>query len=108
VVYGFAEKDLRSALGEPVDGPYSRVYCGEGDRGACRQMLLETLEQAAAASFQDVYGNDGCTFFNGTDASPQMCNDAVDSVDVTLAAVPKFHWINRPTFQQAVQYQDHR
>jgi acyl-homoserine lactone acylase PvdQ len=104
VVYGFAEKDLRTILGEKVRGRYSRTYCGKGSLGACRKMLRETLEQAAATSFEAVYGTDGCTFFNGTNASPQMCDDAVDSVDLTLAAVPKFHWINRPTFQQAVQY----
>ena len=37
-----------------------------------------------------------------------MCNDAVDPVDLTVAAVGKFHWINRPTFQQAVEYRDGR
>jgi len=37
-----------------------------------------------------------------------MCNDAVNPVDVTIASVNEFHWINRPTFQQAVQYQRHR
>jgi acyl-homoserine lactone acylase PvdQ len=104
VVYGFAEKDLRTILGEKVRGRYSRTYCGEGDLAKCRTLLRETLEQAAATSFEDVYGTTGCTFFNGTAATPQMCGDAVDSVDLTLAAVPKFHWINRPTFQQAVQY----
>jgi len=108
VVYGFAEKDLRTILGKNVRGRYSRIYCGEGDLGECRALLRDTLEQAAAMSFPDVYGTEGCTFFNGTDATPQMCGDAVDSVDVTLAAVPKFHWINRPTFQQAVQYPRHR
>jgi hypothetical protein len=108
VVYGFADKDLRNALGEPVKGPYSRVYCGHGNLGACRTMLRTTLEQAFAKSFEDVYGTDGCTFFNGTDASPQMCGDAVDSVDLTAAPVGPFHWINRPTFQQAVQYPDGR
>ncbi len=108
VVYGFAEKDLRTLLGKRVRGAYSRTYCGEGSLSACRTMLRETLEQAAATGFEDVYGTNGCTFFNGTAASPQMCDDAVDSVDVTLATVPKFHWINRPTFQQAVQYPDGR
>ena len=107
-VYGFVDKDLRAALGKGVKGPYSRVYCGEGSLADCRTMLLDTLAQAAGTSFDDLYGADGCTFFNGTDASPQMCHDAVDSTDVTLAAVPQFHWINRPTFQQAVQYQSHR
>ena len=108
VVYGFVEKDLRTLLGEEVKGSYSRAYCGEGSQGACRKMLRETLAEAAATSFEDLYGTEGCTFFNGTEASPQMCGDAVDSTDVTLAAVPPFHWINRPTFQQAVQYPDGR
>jgi len=108
VVYGFAEKDLRTALGEKIKGRYSRTYCGGGKLSACRAMLRQTLEQAHASTPESVYGSSGCTFFNGTNATPQMCADAVDSVDVTLAAVPKFHWINRPTFQQAVQYQGHR
>jgi acyl-homoserine lactone acylase PvdQ len=104
VVYGFAEKDLRTLLDRPVRGRYSRVYCGKGRFGACRSLLRSTLEKAAVASFESVYGSEGCTFFDGTEATPQMCGDAVDSVDVTVAAVPPFHWINRPTFQQAVQY----
>ena len=104
VVYGFAEKDLRSLLGKRVRGEYSQVYCGKGRLGKCRKALRKTLAKAAAMSFEDVYGTAGCTFFNGTAATPQMCGDAVDSTDVTLAEVPKFHWINRPTFQQAVQY----
>jgi acyl-homoserine lactone acylase PvdQ len=108
VVYGFVDKDLRTLLGKRVKGRYSRVYCGEGELGACRTLLRETLAEAAGTSFDDLYGTEGCTFFNGTQASPQMCGDAVDAVDVTLAAVPKFHWINRPTFQQAVQYPDGR
>jgi acyl-homoserine lactone acylase PvdQ len=107
-VYGFAEKDLRTILGEKVKGRYSRTYCGQGSLAACRTMLRQSLEQAYQASFESVYGSSGCTFFNGTNATPQMCTDAVDSTDLTLAAVPKFHWINRPTFQQAVQYQSGR
>ena len=37
-----------------------------------------------------------------------MCDDAVNSTDVTVAAVGPFHWINRPTFQQAIQFQSRR
>jgi hypothetical protein len=37
-----------------------------------------------------------------------MCNDAVNAADLTAAPVDEFHWINRPTFQQAVEYQSHR
>jgi len=106
--YGYVQKDLRSALGANVKAPYSRVYCGDGRRAACKAMLRDTLLEAAAKSASDVYGTTGCTLNNGTSASAQMCEDAVDSTDVTIAPVGKFHWINRPTFQQAVQYQDGR
>ena len=103
-VYGFADKDLRTILGERVRGRYSRVYCGNGKLRACRKMLRRTLAQAAATSFEDVYGTDACTLNNGTAASPQMCGDAVNAVDITAATVDEFHWINRPTFQQAITY----
>ena len=102
--YGFVEKDMRNLLGEGVKQPYSRVYCGNGQLGACGSMLGETLEQAAATDPSELYGSEGCELNNGTAASPQMCNDAVDATDVTLAAPPPFHWINRPTFQQVVSY----
>ncbi|CAN5235161.1 penicillin acylase family protein [soil metagenome] len=106
--YGYVQKDLRSALGKKVKAPYSRVYCGDGKRKACRAMLRDTLKQAVAKSFTDVYGTNSCTFNNGTSASAQMCDDAVNPTDVTIAPVNHFHWINRPTFQQAVQYQGQR
>jgi hypothetical protein len=107
-VYGFVEKDLRTLLGERVRGRYSRIYCGKGERKSCRKILVRTLSQAAAMSAADVYGGGGCTLNNGTRASAQMCHDAVNASDVTVAAVDEFHWINRPTFQQAVQFRRHR
>lgn len=108
VVYGFVQKDLRSALGEKVKAPYSRVYCGKGKFKACAKLLQSTLKQAAATSPETLYGSEGCELNNGTQASPQMCNDAVNPADLTVAAVNEFHWINRPTYQQAVEYQGHR
>jgi acyl-homoserine lactone acylase PvdQ len=108
VVYGFVDKDLRTILGEPVKAPYSRIYCGGGKLGECRSLLRQTLLEAWSTSFDDVYGSSGCTLNNGTAASPQMCHDAVNAQDVTVAAVNQFHWINRPTFQQAIRFPDHR
>ena len=108
VVYGFVQKDLRSTLGDPVKGAYSRIYCGKGKANACRKMLERTLKVAAGTSFDDLYGTEGCELNNGTQASPQMCNDAVNATDLTAAPVEEFHWINRPTFQQAVEYLNHR
>lgn len=107
-VYGFVKKDLMDALGKKVQAPYSRVYCGKGKFGACRKLLLNTLKQAAATPAEDLYGTEGCELNNGTQASPQMCTDAVNPTDLTAAPVNEFHWINRPTFQQAVEYPSHR
>ncbi len=106
--YGYVNKDLRSALGAKVKDPYSRVYCGDGKLGQCRKMLRKTLLEAADTSFGDVYGDNGCTLNNGTVASPQMCHDAVNPTDITAAPVGQFAWINRPTFQQALQFRDGR
>ncbi len=107
-VYGFVQKDLMDALGRRVKAPYSRVYCGKGKRRACRKMLIRTLAKAASTGFADLYGTAGCELNNGTEASPQMCHDAVNPTDLTAAPVNEFHWINRPTFQQAVEYRRHR
>jgi acyl-homoserine lactone acylase PvdQ len=108
VVYGFVQKDLRSLLGEKVKGPYSRIYCGKGKFAHCAKLLQKTLKMAVDTSSDSLYGTEGCTLNNGTAASAQMCNDAVNAADLTVAAVGEFHWINRPTFQQAVEYQSHR
>ncbi len=107
-VYGFVQKDLRQALGRRVKGSYSRVYCGKGRMRSCKRLLAATLSKAASRSFEDVYGTEGCTLNTGTSASPQMCTDAVDPTDLTAAAVGKQHWINRPTFQQAIEFDRHR
>jgi hypothetical protein len=107
-VYGFVQKDLRSMLGEKVKGPYSRIYCGKGKFDRCAKLLQQTLKMAAGTSADTLYGTEGCKLNNGTQASAQMCNDAVNATDLTVAAVDEFHWINRPTFQQAVEYQSHR
>ena len=34
--YGYVWKDLRSLIGQQVDGPYSTQYCGAGNLQACR------------------------------------------------------------------------
>ena len=46
--WGFADKDLRQVLGQPVKGPLAKTYCGGGDLSACRSALLSTLKEAAA------------------------------------------------------------
>jgi hypothetical protein len=96
------QKDLRKLLGEPVSGPFSRVYCGGGDLATCRADLTAALKAALAVPKTTLYHDSGCT------DGDQMCYDAVRSRAVGVVTVPPFHWINRPTFQQAVEIQGHR
>ena len=37
---GYADKDLRSLLGQPVVGRFSTAYCGNGSLAACRTRFL--------------------------------------------------------------------
>jgi acyl-homoserine lactone acylase PvdQ len=103
--YGIVQKDLRDVLGAHVRGAYSRTYCGGGKLAKCRQALLDSLGDALQHDTDaDLYGTDGCKL--GVDqhgADPQACHDAVHFRAVGAITQPDIPWINRPTFQQAVE-----
>ncbi len=97
--YGYAQKDLRTELGRKVKGRYSREYCGGGKLGTCRDSLLASLKDALAHdSDAELYPNGPC---EGMDA--QACGDAIRYTTTGAIGQPRQPWINRPTFQQAVQ-----
>jgi acyl-homoserine lactone acylase PvdQ len=96
--YGYVQKDLRKALGAPVRGPYSRVYCGGGNLGACRTALLNSL----GAALQNMSNNQ---LYGG---QRQAEHDKIGFSAVGAITQPLIPWVNRPTFQQAVQIQGHR
>jgi acyl-homoserine lactone acylase PvdQ len=102
--YGFVQKDLRDLLGARVRGPYSRVYCGGGKLGKCRDALLSSLSDALQhSSDAQLYPDGPCDL--GLDqhpASAQACADSVNFRAVGAISQPRMPWINRPTFQQAV------
>jgi acyl-homoserine lactone acylase PvdQ len=96
--YGYVHKDLRDLLGAPVQGPYSRVYCGNGSVSACRSALLSSLSDALNhASNTELYGG-----------QTQVEHDKIGFSAVGAITQPNIPWVNRPTFQQAVQVQGHR
>ncbi len=97
--YGYMQKDLRTELGKKVKGRYSRQYCGNGHKGKCRRALISSLQDALAHdSDSELYPNGGC---NGMDA--QGCADAIRYRAIGAITQPPQPWVNRPTFQQAVQ-----
>jgi hypothetical protein len=112
--YGFVSKDLRRLLGQPVSDGFSRTYCGNGSLSACRAALLAALSDALAESPGHLYDEDKSTpATDRVDTCPggnsdQWCWDSVRFRPIGGVTVPTIHWINRPTFQQAVEIQGHR
>ena len=106
--YGYASKDLRTVLGRRVRGKYSRGYCGSGRLARCRTLLALSLKAALAHSDPaEVYGDDAkCVEESGGDGGRlQWCYDSVVHRPLGAISQPRIHWINRPTFQQAVEVQ---
>jgi hypothetical protein len=104
--YGWAEKDLRSLLGEPVEGRYSELFCGQGDRARCRRALLGSLAEATEVPASELYADELCPTAEFPD--PQMCDEAIRHTPASGIDQPLIHWVNRPTFQQVVEVQGHR
>jgi hypothetical protein len=112
--YGYVSKDLRGLLGQSVSDPFSRGYCGSGSLSACRTALESSLSDALNVSSADLYDEDPSTA--GTQRvdtcpaakSDQWCWDSIRFRPLGVAHIPTIHWINRPTFQQAVEVQTHR
>ena len=106
--YGYASKDLRRVLGRHVRGRYSRAYCGGGRPGRCRATLAASLKNALKhADAASLYGGDPVCVDAGRDGD-QKCFDAVRFRPLGAVSQPLIDWINRPTFQQAVEIQGHR
>ncbi len=100
--YGYVQKDLRKLLGESVQGPFSRGYCGNGDLAQCRTALTDSLRAAIAVPKTQLYQTSGCT------DGDQPCYDEVRFRAIGAITVPPIPWINRPTHQQVVEVQGHR
>ncbi|MFI9173332.1 penicillin acylase family protein [Streptomyces lincolnensis] len=101
--WSYVDKDIRSVLGESVQGPLARKYCGGGSLSACRDVLIGSLKQAAGRTAAQVYpGDDLCA------AGNQWCADSI--VQRTLGGIKHYNisWQNRPTYQQVVEFTSHR
>ncbi|MFE9554743.1 penicillin acylase family protein [Streptomyces sp. NPDC006703] len=101
--WSYVDKDLRTVLGQPVQGPLGRAYCGDGNLAACRDALLGTLKQAAAKTPAQVYpGDAGCS------AGDQWCADSIAQRPLGGITQSVINWQNRPTYQQVVEFPSHR
>ncbi len=89
----YVDKDLRTILGQPVKGRYSRVYCGDGDIAACRASLWSALHSAAYALASQ----------QGLNATAWRAPDQRITFQPGLLA-NTMAGSNRPTFQQVVSF----
>jgi acyl-homoserine lactone acylase PvdQ len=100
--WSYVDKDLRSVLGEPVQGGLAAPFCGGGSLAQCRQALLTSLTQAATEPASQVYPGDAdCA------AGNQWCADSIIQRPFGGITDGKITWQNRPTFQQVVQFVGH-
>ena len=96
-LYSHIQKDLRTVLGAPVRGKFSREYCGKGSLKKCRAALVASLD-AAVKTLEEEFGEDPSTW----DADEE--GDQIDFRPVGLKDQPNMQWQNRPTFQMVLEF----
>lgn len=97
--YGYLQRVLDQALGNS-EHPYQRLRCADSDDAqVCREALGESLAQAL-----DDLGGIG----NQESWTVDVNADAIQHRAIGLSSVPAMHWQNRPTFQQVVEFTNHR
>jgi acyl-homoserine lactone acylase PvdQ len=98
--YGYVDKDLRTLLGKPVRGAYSRRYCGAAVADACKRSLWDAIDRAAA-QLEGVLG---------PDPSKWRADATRERIRFTSPAAfrDSMRWTNRPTFQQLFSFSGHR
>jgi len=95
--YGYVDKDLSTLLGEPVKGPYSTRYCGNGDLTVCSKSLWSALD-AAAQELSAAQGPD-----------PTLWRADATKERIGFGLLPlTMRWANRPTFQQVISFRSPR
>ena len=101
--WSFVDKDLRTVLGDSVQGWTPSAFCGGGTVSGCRQSLLTSLQQAVGETASQVYpGDASCS------AGDQWCADSIIQRPLGGITDGSISWQNRPTYQQVVQYPAHR
>lgn len=87
------DKDLRTVLGQDVDGPFNLQYCGEGDLETCSSALWGAVDRVAGELAAE-YGDDTAAWLSEgrlVGFSPGLIPDT-------------FRATNRPTFQQVLEF----
>jgi hypothetical protein len=87
-------------LKRPVAQQYAAAFCGRGKLAACRKALEASLKSALGEKATETYPADTVC-----KAGDQPCLDSVRFRPLGGVTQPLIPWINRPTYQQAVEVQ---
>jgi acyl-homoserine lactone acylase PvdQ len=96
--YGYVDKDLRTALGRRVIGPFATRFCGAGDLAACRASLWAALDEAGAE----------LAAAQGPDPAAWRADATGERIRFSGFLSQTMRWSNRPTFQQVMSFARHR
>lgn len=99
---------FNTALGTPGHVDYRVLKCANSsDATACRQAVLTALDQALTdlGGVANMANWDGSQLSNAKGRSKAKVEDydAVEHSSFSYLPVPAIPWLNRPTFQQAVE-----
>src|SRR3546814_7978072 len=99
---------LNTAMGTPGHIDYRALKCADSDDlQTCRQAVLTALDEALSdlGGLSNQANWDGTVLTNAKgDANAKIEDyDAVEHTSFSFIPVPPIPWINRPTFQQAVE-----
>ena len=99
--YSYIDKDLRKILGLNVKAPWSHQYCGDGTVNSCSQALWAAIKTAADELAVDTASVNPATWHSS--ATRERITFAPGLLSGTT-----MRWTNRPTFQQAIEFNGHR
>jgi acyl-homoserine lactone acylase PvdQ len=122
---GYLQRSLQQAVNPSLANGYSQVYCGgdgsggNGSLASCQAALKSALD-SAITQLTSLYGSSDpntwtCSRSNETggrapgsgQADNTKCNPNLDDIqynEVGVGGVPSMPWVNRPTFQQVVEF----
>ena len=93
----YVDKDLRTVLGDHVDGKFSRGYCGNGNLDVCRNDLWAALKRNV----------DRLAFERGPNPRLWLQDATAERITFFPGLIPNtMRMSNRPTFQQVVEFGD--
>jgi len=99
--YSYIDKDLRQILGDNVKAPWADQFCGDGTVASCSQALWAAVKAAADGLAVDTGRVDPATWH--ASATAERIKFAPGLLTGTT-----MRWTNRPTFQQAIEFNGHR